>query len=496
MVREQMKKYTPRELMELTVAEGERSIPEHNDKEDPFVGAIVATTEGVIRAKAHRGELREGEHCEFTLLERKLRDQSLLDCVLYVTLEPCTDEARTGSRGKRGCATHIARARIGTVYVGIEDPNPKIANQGIRYLIANRVVVHPFDSDLQERIRQRNSKFIKEKEEEAKAIQPEEGKKEERSLLEQTRAGASISGLSEELLQKFIKLSGLPHIYPSVDFNEWATDFGLLEKDERTGNYKPTGLGMMLFGKQPSILYQQVVFKIEVNYGEGEPEIRDIVAPLVSQWPEIYEFVKDKALKLTINRSGKERVDVPDFPIDVIREAVVNAIIHRDYGIEGATNYLYIDSEKIIVRSPGSVAPPISLDDLREFRASPHSRNPKIMYVFNQMKLAEQRGKGMRSMKELPSVGFPLPTFEMQGGNLIVSFARNSAATGTAGMSGREYKELLYIQAHEPVTRVQFAKHFKLPDRTAKAHLESLVDSGKIEPVGRGKATKYVSRKR
>jgi ATP-dependent DNA helicase RecG len=496
MAKRRMKTYTSRELMELAVTEGERSIPEHNDKEDPFVGAIVATKDGEILAKAHRGELREGEHCEFTLLERKLRDQSLLDYVLYVTLEPCTDEARTGKRGKRGCATHIVRARIGTVYVGIEDPNPLIANLGIRYLIASGVVVHPFDLDLEERIRQRNSKFIREKEEEAKVLPLGVAKKEEKTLLEQAKPSASIAGLSEELLQKFINLSGLPYTYHSNEFNVWATDFGLLEKDERTGNYKPTGLGMMLFGKQPSHLYPQVVFKIEVNYGVGEPEIRDIVAPLVSQWPEIFEYIRDKALKLTIDRSGKERAEVSDFPIDVIREAVVNAIIHRDYSIEGATNYLYIDSEKIIVRSPGFVAPPISVEDLKEFKASPHSRNPKIMFVFNQMKLAEQRGKGMRSMKELPSIGFPLPMFEMQGGNLIVSFARNSSATGTAGMSGREYKELLYIQAHEPVTRVQFAKHFKLPDRTAKAHLESLVDSGKIEPVGRGKATKYVSRKR
>ena len=493
-----VKTYSSRELMELAVAEGELSIPEHNDKEDPFVGAIVATKEGEILEKAHRGELRQGEHCEFTLLERKLRDKNLVDCVLYVTLEPCTDGARTGTTGKRGCATHIVRSRIGTVYVGIEDPNPKIANQGTRYLIANRLVVHPFDVDLQERIRKRNAKFIHEKEEEAKALQPDETAIkifEEEGFLEHAKPGASFGGLSDELLQKFVKFSKLPHNYPSHDFNLWATDFGLLERDEGTGNYRPTGLGMMLFGKQPSTLYPQVVFKIEVNYGKGEPEIRDVVTPLVSQWPEILEYVKDKALKLTIDRSGKERGEVPDFPIDVIREAVVNAIIHRDYGIEGATNYLYIDSEKIIVRSPGNVAPPISLEDLKEFKASPHSRNPKIMYVFNQMKFAEQRGKGMRSMKELPTLGFPLPAFETLGGSLIVSFARNSNSIRKEGMSEQEYLELLYIQGHEPITRVQFAKHFQLPDRTAKAHLENLVDSRKIKTVGRGKATKYVSSK-
>jgi len=54
------KKHTPRQLMELAVQEGEHSIPEHHDKEDPFVGAIVTTKDGKILVKAHRGELRVG----------------------------------------------------------------------------------------------------------------------------------------------------------------------------------------------------------------------------------------------------------------------------------------------------------------------------------------------------------------------------------------------------------------------------------------------------
>jgi len=488
------RKHTARELMELAVEEGERSIPEHVDKEDPFVGAIMATKDGEILAKAHRGELRVGEHCEFTILERKLGDRDLTDCVLYVTLEPCTDESRSGSRGKRGCATHITLARIGTVYIGIEDPNPKIANQGTRYLIGNHVVVHPFDSDLQERIRQRNARFIKEKEEEAKTVRLDV-KVEEKSLLEKAAAGASVAGLSQEALQKFIGMSQLPYSYLSTEFNQWATDYGLLEKSDGTGDPQPTGLGIMLFGERPSLLYPQVVFKTEIHYDRSEPEIRDFEDPLVFQLPRIIEYVKDKALKLTIDRSRGERVEVPDFPVDVIREAVVNAIVHRDYNIEGATNYLCIDPEKIIVRSPGSVALPLTINDLKDFKESWHSRNPKIMFIFNQMKLAEQRGKGISTMKQLPSLGFPLPTFEMQAGNLVVTFARSRTALGKGGMSEQEYKEWLFIQANEPVTRAQFAKQFKLPDRTAKDHLVRLVELGRVEQVGRGKATKYVSRK-
>lgn len=148
------KKYSPRELMELAIEESHKSIPEHTDKTDPLVGAIIATADGEILttadgknlATAHRGELREGEHCEFTLIERKLASMNLKGCVLYVTLEPCTDESRNQGKDpskvkKRGCSTHIRKARLSKVYIGIEDPNPKIAKKGIEKIREFRIDV-------------------------------------------------------------------------------------------------------------------------------------------------------------------------------------------------------------------------------------------------------------------------------------------------------------------------------------------------------------------
>jgi len=117
------------------------------------------------------------------------------------------------------------------------------------------------------------------------------------------------------------------------------------------------------------------------------------------------------------------------------------------------------------------------------------------MFIFNQMKLAEQRGKGISTMKQLPSLGFPLPTFEMQAGNFVVTFARTKSSMGLKCLSDQEYKEFLFVQANEPVTQSQLAKQFGLPARTAKYHLAKLVELGKIEVVGQGKSTKYVSRK-
>ncbi len=77
------KKYKPMELMQMAIEESHLSVPEHSDKTDPKVGAIITTHDGEILAKAHRGELRIGQHCEFTLIEKKLGN-AILKIVFYM----------------------------------------------------------------------------------------------------------------------------------------------------------------------------------------------------------------------------------------------------------------------------------------------------------------------------------------------------------------------------------------------------------------------------
>jgi len=79
---------------------------------------------------------------------------------LFATLEPCAPGAR--KHPKLACAERIVNARITEVWVGIEDPDPTVDRQGIRYLEENGVKVHLFDRDLQDQIRAANKKFIEE----------------------------------------------------------------------------------------------------------------------------------------------------------------------------------------------------------------------------------------------------------------------------------------------------------------------------------------------
>ena len=75
--------YTIRELQAFGVAEMHKSIPEHSDREDPKVGLILVDKDYRFICAAHRGELRAGDHSEFTALERKCRDRKWMDVSFF-----------------------------------------------------------------------------------------------------------------------------------------------------------------------------------------------------------------------------------------------------------------------------------------------------------------------------------------------------------------------------------------------------------------------------
>ncbi|NOY89914.1 MAG: hypothetical protein GXP55_01805 [Deltaproteobacteria bacterium] len=127
------KRFDGRKLMELAVQVMTDSLSEQrNDgKISPRVGAVLWKADGSLDT-AYRGELRDGDHAEFTLLERKNRGERLDGAVLFSTLEPCAPGARR--EPKLGCAERIVLARIKEVWVGVADPDPTVDRKGIKYL--------------------------------------------------------------------------------------------------------------------------------------------------------------------------------------------------------------------------------------------------------------------------------------------------------------------------------------------------------------------------
>ena len=478
--------------MKLAVEEMKKSRnePRADGKVPPKVGAVLVFPNGEVVA-AYRGELRDGDHAEFTLVERKLSHRNLENCILFTTLEPCVQR----NPPKVPCCRRTTNARIKTVYVGITDPDPTVDGKGMQHLLDSNATVKMFDRDLQEEITRENAMFIsqamdrKKEVEEADRLGPLE-----RALLD-----SDLGQLSEKALSKFIKEAKLD--FEGIEdpaFKSYLSDLRLIQWDAESKIYRATGLGILLFGKHPRTRFPQAALMASVEYGENKIEPRTFDDALVLLPDQLSDWLV-KVLPLSKEISGFKRVDSPEIPLEVLREAVLNAIVHRDYSIEGAKSSIEITDSKILVKSPGVPLPFITLEQMNSFEAPSISRNPVISFVFGLMDYVEEKGFGMKAFRELHAKnGVAAPEFSMIGPFLTMTFSRNAEILkkvirdhALSQLKPTELALVNFVLEKGEVTRHEMQTFLNIEKRRALRLLDRLEEMGILIRVGAGPGTHY-----
>lgn len=480
-------------MMELAVEVMRESVNEPRDDGavPPKVGAVLWKPDGTIETAA-RGELRYGDHAEFTLLERKNRSNRLDGSILFATLEPCAPGAR--NHPKLACAERIVNARIKEVYVGIQDPHPKVAGKGFEFLKRHGIKVHLFERDLQETIKSENAEFF----DLAERAAEKHRSRAAITLSEYDKPNAEVllEDLSDEALKRYQKFLGLGEKEAAVFYRRLHQQ-GLLEvsKDKR----QPTGFGTLLFGKHPRDSIAQAGLLATMHYEDGREEVRDFDGPMVLVPEQVFQWLKDK-LPNPIKRSGAQRVEVNEALFELVREGVVNALVHRDYGIKGAKCQLSVTPDAIVVKSPGGPIEPITLEQLQSFNAPMISRNPRLHAVFSKMELAEERGLGLKSMRSRAvEAELPLPRYTWEDPYLVLTLYRSPEAAAidlSAGASSKlnqeEQKGWAFLASRTGTTQSEYARNLGITARTAQRHLTHFVELGLLRRVGAGPATEYL----
>lgn len=187
---------------------------------------------------------------------------------------------------------------------------------------------------------------------------------------------------------------------------------------------------------------------------------------------------------------GFKSYDVPEYPIEAVREAFVNAVAHRDYSLSGDCITFYIYDDRILVSSPGGLPYPLTVEDLK-IEVNPKHRNKTICRIFKYTKFMEHFGTGITRMREeMLDSGLPEPEFYdgnyfkviLRGpcGKLIVTekHLKEEGIDLTGYDLNKRQLDAVTLMFNEGIkfTYKSYAQHFNVSLTTSKRDLQGLVD--------------------
>lgn len=198
---------------------------------------------------------------------------------------------------------------------------------------------------------------------------------------------------------------------------------------------------------------------------------------------------------------GLYRTDTYELPIVALREALINALIHRDYTNSGRDIKVGIYDDIVNIVSPGSFPNTITKDDIENGRSE--ARNKVLAHIFKELGLIEQWGSGIKRIKNLCSeYGLKAPSINEKNDFVDVEFYRpisDGMSSETVGkpsetvgkMVTQEAIILEYLKAHETIVSKTVEELLNLKESRTRELLKQMVDRGLLEKCGSGKSTYY-----
>ncbi len=297
---------------------------------------------------------------------------------------------------------------------------------------------------------------------------------------------ASLESLNQQLLDKYIETlkDGKPN------FSNMKTDaiYNLMSIKR---NEEVTLSAVMVFSPYPQAYYPQLCIIAVVvpgnemgDIGENGERFLDnqrIEGNIADMLDGAIRFVKkNMRTKTIINSETGKRDDRTDYPITAIREAVINALVHRDYSIhtEGMPIQILMFDNRIEIHNPGGLYGRIRVDQLG--KVQPDTRNPVLASELEILGITENRYSGIPTIrKELKKYNLMTPEFLDERGSFIVKFYKKSKQEVIQIDDDND----LILYCKTPRTRKEICDHLGLTSVTyaIHKHIMPLVEAGQIK---------------
>jgi len=286
---------------------------------------------------------------------------------------------------------------------------------------------------------------------------------------------------------------------------------GLVWRQPDSGGYCATAAGIVLLAKDPSAVFPQCRMLADAYRGtepDGEPrDHEDIRGPMPTAIDRAIAFV-DRNTRHPMKVVGLNRVRLDEYPVEALREALVNSVAHRRYEDAGRKIMLEVFSDRVVVSSPGLPPAPITIASLRKGKYRPCSRNPVLAQCLSYFHRIEERGSGFRRMRDQmlnhgldkpligTDTGYFQVTFPGPGDNLDrirVPVTRLIVTPAVeAKLNERQKRIIQQVLVSGSVTRRWCVTQFSVANDTAGRDLKGLADMGLLCAEGKGRAVSYV----
>ncbi len=222
---------------------------------------------------------------------------------------------------------------------------------------------------------------------------------------------------------------------------------------------------------------------------------REFGGSLFKQFEETVNYLA-LCNKTSSTIKGVVRIDKQDYPEEAIREALLNALVHRDYSFSGSI-IINVTDHRMEFISLGGLLPGLSPDDIRSGISQP--RNKNLAEVFHRLRLIESYGTGIRRIfnlyadcPEQPQIAVTSNTFKIILPNMNTAAANGSQAEANAALPPQMQKILDYIKENGKITEKEISDLLGLKKTRTFTLAKQMRDLGLIQVVGRGEGKYYI----
>lgn len=300
---------------------------------------------------------------------------------------------------------------------------------------------------------------------------------------------ATFASLKKDLLAEYVELLKKGKLHLSVMSEDEIYELMSIKRDNEI-----TLSAVMNFSPYPQAYFPQLCILATVvpgkeigtvgEMGERFLDNRRIEGNISEMLNGAIQFVnRNMRTKTIINSKTGKREDQTDYPIPAIREAILNALVHRDYSIhtEGMPIQLIMFEDRIEIRNPGGIYGRIKIDQLGKLQ--PDTRNPVIASELEVLKITENRYSGIPTIRRtMHEYNLREPEFIDERGSFVVKLYKYKDENNSVLTEEIENNDLILF-CKTPRTRKEICDFLGLNSVTyaIQTHVMPLVEKGLIK---------------